>query len=365
MLGLAFAVFSAAVIMFRLREIQHQGRFGATTVIATMMAFTLGALAVLGDSVVASAGGVATAISLALKGALHGWVKRLTWEELRAGLLLLAMTVILLPVLPNRDLGPFSAFNPHELWSMTVLIAAVSFVGYVAIKLTGDRRGVLLSGLAGGLVSSTAVTLSMARLARENPDNPRLFAAGALLANVAMMVRVIVIVALFNAELLRWLALPLVSAAISQAAGVALLMRQAKQDGGADRPVSLKNPFELEFVLSFGALLTLIMFLGKVLTYAAGTRGAFALAAAAGIADVDAITLSMARLARSDLSGQTAALAILVAICVNTIAKAILAGVTGGRGLGRLVAFAATAALAAGAVGLQLAATWGTPGWLK
>jgi uncharacterized membrane protein (DUF4010 family) len=128
---------------------------------------------------------------------------------------------------------------------------------------------------------------------------------------------------------------------------------------------SLKNPFELGVVLTFGALLALIMFLGKVLTYAAGTRGAFALAAAAGIADVDAITLSMVSLARADLSGQTAALAILIAICVNTIAKAVLTGVTGGRGLRRLMAFTATAALAAGAVGLQLAATWGTSGWLK
>ena len=365
MLGLAFAVFSAAVIMFRLREVQHQGRFGATTVIATMMAFTLGALAVLGDTVVASAGGVATALALALKGALHGWVKRLSWEELRAGLLLLAMTVILLPVLPNREFGPFSAFNPHELWFMTVLIAAVSFVGYVAIKLTGDRRGVPLSGLAGGLVSSTAVTMSMARLARENPDNQRLFAAGALLANVAMMIRVIIMVFLFNAELLRWLALPLTLAAVTQASAAGLLMRRQGHDSGADRPVLLKNPFELQVVLSFGALLALIMFLGKVLTVSAGTRGAFALAAAAGIADVDAITLSMVRLARADVSGQTAALAILIAISVNTIAKAVIAGVTGGRGLGRLMAFAATAALASGTIGLQLAVSLGTSGWLK
>jgi uncharacterized membrane protein (DUF4010 family) len=242
MLGLAFAVFSAAVIMFRLREIQHQGRFGATTAIATMMAFTLGALAVLGDTVVASAGGVATAIALALKGALHGWVKRLTWEELRAGLLLLAMTVILLPVLPNRDLGPFSAFNPHELWSMTVLIAAVSFVGYGAIKLTGNRRGVLFSGLAGGLVSSTAATMSMARLARENPDNQRLFAAGALLANVAMMVRVIIIVFLFNAELLLWLVLPL-ALAVTQASAAGLLMCRWQQRGAPqDSSSDLKSP---------------------------------------------------------------------------------------------------------------------------
>jgi uncharacterized membrane protein (DUF4010 family) len=126
---------------------------------------------------------------------------------------------------------------------MTVLIAAVSFVGYGAIKLTGNRRGVLFSGLAGSLVSSTAVTMSMARLARKNPDNPRLFAAGALLANVAMMVRVIIIVFLFNAELLLWLVLPLALAAVMQASAAGLLMcrwqqRGAPQDGSND----LKSP---------------------------------------------------------------------------------------------------------------------------
>jgi len=365
MLGLAFAVFSTAIIIFRLREIQHHGTFGATTAVACMMAFSLGALAVLGNTVLASAAGVATAILLALKAALHDWLKRLSWEELRAGLLLLVMTVILLPILPDRELGPFGALNPHELWFMTVLIAAVSFAGYMAVKFTGDRRGVLLSGLAGGLVSSTAVTVSMARLARENSDKLRLFASGALLANVAMLIRVVIISSVFNAELLRWLVLPLAMAAITQAAAVGLLLHRQTHDGGVEKPLALKNPFELEFVLSFGALLTLIMFLSKALTVWVGTGGALALAAAAGVADVDAITLSMARLGRNDLFVQTAAYTILLAITVNTIAKAVLAWITGGRSLGRVILFAATATLAAGLIGLQLAAWWGMAGWFR
>ncbi|MBX9591234.1 MAG: DUF4010 domain-containing protein [Hyphomonadaceae bacterium] len=365
MLGLAFVAFAAAIIVFRLREIRHQGTFGATTVVASMMAFALGVLAVVGDTVAASAAGVATAIFLALKGALHAWLRRLTWEELRAGLLLLAMTVILLPILPDRELGPFGALNPHEIWFMTVLVAAVSFVGYLAIKVAGDRRGVLLSGLAGGMVSSTAVTISMARLARDHAERHRLFASGALLANVAMMVRVLIIASFFNAGLLRWLVPPLALAAIAQAATVGILLRDQKAGGGVDKPLSLKNPFELDVVLAFGGLLTLILLLGKVLTVWAGTRGALALAAASGVADVDAITLSMARLGRSELSVETAAFAILLAIVVNTVAKTVLAWVSGGRAPGRLILFAAIAAFVAGLVGLQLTALCDPAGWFR
>ena len=364
MLGLAFAAFAATIIVFRLREIQHHGTFGATTVVASMMAFALGALAVIGDTVAASAAGVATAMVLALKSALHAWLRRLTWEELRAGLLLLAMTVILLPILPARELGPFGALNPHEIWLMTVLIAVVSFGGYLAIKVAGDRRGVLLSGLAGGMVSSTAFTLSMARLAQNHAERHRLFASGALLANVAMMARVVIIASVFNAGLLRWLVPVLALASVTQAAAAGLLLHQETAAAGVDKPLSLKNPFDLGVVLAFGALLTLILLLGKALTVWAGTTGALALAAASGVADVDAITLSMARLGRADLTVDTAAFAILLAVAVNTLAKTVLAWVSGGKALGRLILVAAVAALVAGLVGLQLATLWDPASWL-
>jgi len=147
-LGLAFAVFTASIVLFRLREMQHAKSFGATTVVAAMLAFSLGAFAMV-NIVAAAAAGVATAMLLALKAGLHAWLKRLTWEELRAGLVLLAMTVILLPILPDREMGPLRALNPHEIWLMTVTIAAMSFAGYVAIREAGAEHGVVLSGLAG------------------------------------------------------------------------------------------------------------------------------------------------------------------------------------------------------------------------
>ena len=188
----------------------------ATTVVAGMIAFSLGALAVLGDPRAAAAAGVAAAGLLAVKAALHAWLERLTWEELRSGLILLAMTVILLPLLPDRELSPWFRVNPREVWLMTIMIAALSFAGFVVIRLAGARLGVLLSGLVGGLVSSTAVTLNMAHLARQHPAHTRSFAAATMLAGAMMMLRVLVVVAAVNIALLPSLALPLIFGALAQ-----------------------------------------------------------------------------------------------------------------------------------------------------
>ncbi len=354
-LGLAFAAFAATITVFRYREMEHDKTFGATTVVAAMLAFALGALAVMGDKTAAAAAGVATALLLALKAALHEWLKRLTWEELRAGLILAAMTVILLPLLPDRELVRWFPVNPREVWLLTILIAALSFAGYVAIRYAGAGLGVLLSGLTGGLVSSTAVTLNMARLARQHPEREKLFAAGIMLASAMMMVRVLVIVGLINIALLPVLAVPLVVATLVQAGIAGFLGNWARDDNEGAGTLTLRNPFDLGVVLEFGALLALIMALAKGLAAWAGSSGAYALAAVSGIVDVDAISLSMARLAPSGLSTDSAAFAILIAVTVNSLSKVALATTAGGLRLAKLLALALAAAFVAGAIGLWAA----------
>jgi uncharacterized membrane protein (DUF4010 family) len=357
-LGLAFAVFTAAIVLFRWREVEHAKSYGATTVVAAMLAFSLGAFAMV-DMVAAAAAGVATAMLLALKAALHGWLRRLTWEELRAGLVLLAMTVILLPILPDREIGPLGAINPHEIWLMTITIAAISFAGYVAIRVAGPERGVVLSGLAGGLVSSTAVTLTMARLGRDHPEQQRLCAAASLLASAVMALRVLAIASVFNATLVRWLLPTLAAAIVAHVLFAGTLLgwtRNANETMAG--PLELKNPFDLSVVLGFGAILAAIMVLAKALTLWTGTTAVMALAAVSGLADVDAITLSMARLGHADLPAQTAALAILLALGVNSVSKAALAAVAGGRAIGALVISGTALVIAAGLAGLWLSAGW-------
>jgi uncharacterized membrane protein (DUF4010 family) len=291
---------------------------------------------------------------LALKSALHGWLKRLTWEELRAGLILAAMTLILLPLLPDRELVAWFPVNPREIWLLTILIAALSFAGYVAIRLAGPSLGVLLSGLAGGLVSSTAVTLNMARLARDHPQRAKLFAAAIMLASAVMMLRVAVLVGLINTPLLQILAVPLLLAALAQAGVAGLLGNWARGDSQTAE-LALKNPFDLKVVLEFGAILAIIMALTKGVAAWAGSEGTYALAAVSGLLDVDAISLSLARLAPGGLDARSAGFAILIAVVANSAAKVVLGSTAGGIGLGKLLAAGLAAAFVAGAVGLVIA----------
>ena len=240
-LGLAFVVFSAAITLFRYRETGHDGTFGATTVMAAMLAFALGALAVVGDMQAAIAAGVTATGLLALKASLHGWMRRLTWPELRSGLVLLAMTCIMLPWLPRRAIDPWAVFNPFEIWLLTVMIAAISFAGYMAVKAIGEKGGIAVTGIAGGFASSTAVTVTMARLAREHPDQQRLFVAGALFASATTMVKVLALVALVNAALLTRLAPSLGVAGVVLASAGAIFMWRAISETESEKSLDLRE----------------------------------------------------------------------------------------------------------------------------
>ncbi len=357
-LGLAFLLFGAAMAVFRFRETEHDKTFGATSVVAMMLAYGLGAYAVVGDEAAAAAGAVATTTLLAAKGLLHQWVQKLTWEELRSGLVLLIMSFILLPVLPDRDIDRWGAVNPHELWLMTVLIAAVSFCGYVAVKVVGYRRGIAVAGLAGGLASSTATTAAMARLAEENPRNAGVLAAGALFANAIMGPRVLAILGVVNPALALRLAAPLVAIGLVYLlAGALFIGRGARPEDRERNPAASGNPLDLPAVLKFGALLASVMVLSKVLTRVAGSSGAYALAALSGLADVDAISLSMARHGVQEIGWTAASIAVLIAVLSNTATKVGIAWVLGGPAMGLRFAVASVLALGAGAAALAFIPT--------
>jgi uncharacterized membrane protein (DUF4010 family) len=315
-----------------------------------LLAFALGVFAVVGDKAAAAASGVAVAGLLALKGALHAMVRRLTWPELRSVLMLLAMSVILLPVLPNQPIDPLGAINPFEIWLLTVLIGLISFAGYVAIKLTGAKRGIIITGLAGGLASSTAATLTLAKLARGHPERSALMAGGALIAGATMMLRVAAIAGALRPSLLSLLLPPLaVAAAVTIIVALLLVVRGSPGSGSnEDTEIAIGNPLDLGAALKFGALLTVIGVVAHVATRFAGSAGAYLLAALSGIADVDAITLSMARLAEEGLDAGVVARAILIAAGVNTISKVVIGWMAGGAALGRWMTVVSVAAILAG-----------------
>lgn len=349
-LGLAFVGYTAAFAAFHWLEARAENNLSVTSVVAGMATFMLGALAVVGDLNAAIAGAVGMTVLLALRDQLHRWIATLTWPEIRAGLTLLAMTFLLLPVLPNRTIDPWNAINPHQIWLLTVLIATVSFSGYVAIRLFDDRLGIIVASVAGGLASSTATTVTLARLARAHPGSQSLLAAGILSAGVVMLVRVAVVVMAINPALLPSLLWPLClgGAVMLAGAGVALLLRGDAEERAT---LDIANPLELMPALKMAALIVVVMLTARLLQHHFGDAGLFATAGISGLADVDAIVISIAQMAVDVLDARVATLAILLAVAANTLVKALLAGFAGGVRLGLHIGVINAAATAAGAAG--------------
>ena len=334
LLGLAFLALSLVLIL-AYRQGQKEGRdVGITTVIAALVTFALGAFAVRGNASLAAAGAVTTTVLLSLKPTLHRWLRRLEAREFYAALKLLLISVVLLPVLPNQGYGPWGVLNPYHIWWMVVLIAALSFAGYIAMKAVGTERGILFTGLLGGLASSTATTLTFARMARHSSQLGQVLAAGTLVASATMFPRVLVEVAVINPQLLPVLVPPLgLMTLVTIAYGLWLWHRHRSQPATGRLP--LHNPLELMSALQFGLLLSFILVLAEAFRAWLGEPGIYLLALVSGIGDVDAITLSMARMSTIDLPQAVAARAILIATLTNTLTKGLLVVSIGGREMGR------------------------------
>ena len=349
-LAAGLLAFTGALVLFSFLEATAEKNFSVTGVVAGMLTFVLGAYAMLGLETVAVAAAVAMAILLALREPLHSWLRTITWPEIRSVLVLLAMSFLLLPILPNRTIDPWQVLNPAEIWLLAILIATVSFAGYIAVRVLGDRKGIAVAAIAGGLASSTAATLSFARLTREHPESTRLLAGGILLAGVTMLARILVLAGLLKPELLASLIWPTVAAASVLLLSAALLLwgRSSGRSGSAGQPeLQIKNPFDFGTVLWLAALIAVIMLAAKRMVGQVGNAGLFLLAAVSGIADVDALTLSMARLAGLQVAASDAANAILIAASVNTASKAAMAAFVGTAHLGRIVGSASVLTIAA------------------
>ena len=346
-LGAGLLAFTGALVSFSYLEATTERKFSVTGVVAGILTFALGAYAILGNETVAVAVAVVMAVLLALREPLHSWVRAVTWPEIRSVLVLLAMSFLLLPILPDRAVDPWQVLNPAEIWLLAILIAAISFAGYVAVRVLGERRGVAVAAVAGGLASSTATTLSFARLAREHPENSRLLAGGIMLAGVTMLVRIVVLAGLLKPDLLKALLWPIVAAATVLLLSTMALLWGIGSGPTAQPKLKVKNPFDLGTVLWLAALIAAIMLVAKVVAGYVGAAGIYLLAAVSGIADVDALTLSMARLAGLQVATRDASIAILIAASVNTISKAAIASIVGGAQIGRFVGGASALALAA------------------
>lgn len=324
LLAAALLAVTVLVVAAHLQDVRKDQDVGVTTAFAMLLCFVLAAWACRGRPLPAIGLTVVVMALLSSKPLLHRWLGRVQPQEFFSTIKLLVISLVLLPLLPNKGYGPWQALNPYWIWWMVVLISSLSFAGYLAVRLLGQKKGILLTAVAGALVSSTAVTLSLARQARLQ-QRYRLLAAAALLASAIMCVRVLVEVAVVHSALLRQLWPLLLSLMAGLLAG-ALWLWLRPDNGAAESSagLELKNPLQLAMALQFGLLLALVLVLAKAMNAWFGQQGLYALALISGLVDVDAISLSLARSARQGLPAEAASLAIVLACVSNTLVKGLL-----------------------------------------
>lgn len=324
---LVFVVIAAIIgglIMIAYVATVREGKIGMTTEAAAVTTMLAGAICFWGELALAAALGVTMTVLLELKLQTKTLARNITQSDVYATLTFAVITLVILPVLPSRSFGPppFDILVPYNIWLMVVFISGISFLGYLLIKIVGARRGVGLTGLLGGLASSTAVTLSFAQRSRDIKGLERPFAMAILLAWSVMFVRVMIEVVVINPPLFRIVWLP-ISAALAVSTIYCFYLYRIQTSGKQDEQDKFKNPFELGPALTFGLIYAVILLAANTAKLYFGSTGIYLSSVVSGLADVDAITLSLAELSQDpeELDLNTAARGIVLAAVSNTLVK--------------------------------------------
>jgi len=310
---------------------------GTTTQAALMLCYGLGATVWYGYGTLAIMLAIVVTILLHYKLELEGMSRSLSRQDLQSMLQFAVLSLVVLPVLPNQDYGPYDALNPYQIWLMVVLISGISLAGYVALRFVGQRYGAPLLGFLGGLVSSTATTLVYARHAR-NSAMLNLAVVVITLANLVVLVRLAVLGGVLAPAILPHL-LPVLALGFVFGATVTFYWWRRMQSSGNLPMPEINNPTEIKTALSFGVLYAVVLVAAAWLSDVAGSRGLYLLALASGLTDVDAISLSTLRLfGQGKLLADQAVLAIAIAYLSNLAFKFGLLAFFGGKALARRAA---------------------------
>jgi uncharacterized membrane protein (DUF4010 family) len=309
----------------------RQGDVGATTEVSALLTFVIGSLCVAGEAALATAIAVCALLLLSIKAWSQETARHIEAADIEAVLKFSIITVIVLPLLPDHAYGPepMNVLNPYKIWLMVVLISGLNFASYVLVKVLGHEHGIPVTGILGGLVSSTAVTLGFSQRSRHEPQLASSFALGILMAWTVMFFRVLIAVAVINVDLAKRLSLGVgILGAVSLLSCAFLFTRRTGSEKGS--VTSGSNPFELGEAVKFGLLFGVVTIVAKAAQVYLGSAGLYLAGAVAGLTDVDAIALSMANLAdqKADLLG-VAARTILIAVLANTITKTSMAASVG------------------------------------
>lgn len=327
-----FIVVAFGIFMFiiygtyqKISEItQH---YGLTTEIVAIITFLIGALCYYDNVRAAAAIAIIITILLSVKKDLHNFSKKITKEEFYNSLKFAILAFVVLPFLPNEAYGPLGVLNPYKIWLIVVLISGISFFGYVMMRLFGAQKGIGFTAILGGIASSTAVTLSLSSQSLKLKSFHRVFVLGVVLASSIMFARVILLVSIINLELVKFVAIPLISMIIFGIVISVIFMKggDKTEDFTNQNQIPIKSPFTLKPAITFATIYVVIMFVSKLALMFFGNKGIIVTSLFSGLADVDAITISIAELAKEGLSYSVASFGILIATIVNSLVKVGLA----------------------------------------
>jgi uncharacterized membrane protein (DUF4010 family) len=329
-------VFGLLVITAYIYKLFYYKAKGATSEIAALITFVLGVMVYEGLQKYAIFLAVILVMLLEFKSKFILFEEHVAPADSQAAVLFLAMTFVILPLLPDKTIDPFHVFNPYQTWLMVVLVAGISFVGYVAIKILGTKRGVYLTGIFGGLISSTAVSITLSKLYALRQNYLKNYAGGIAIASSFMFLRVLFEATVFNFALAKQLALPYLGAAAAGLLYVFYLYKTSASHKLEESSVSA-NPLELSEALKLGLLFGLILGSIGFFQERYGNAGVYIVSALSGVTDVDAITLSLSKLAGTKITQHAAIYGIVIASTVNSMVKLGIVFVLGGRKLGFLL----------------------------
>ena len=308
-----------ALVLVEYMAKQKEGRFGGTSEIAALLTYIIGALALLADVWVSMALGIISTLLLSEKAEIEKYVEKLNKSEFLAVIKFLLITLIILPALPNKDYTQFN-LNPTHIWQIVILVSSIGFVGYFLMKRFGDKVGLWVSGILGGMVSSTAVSIAVGRIAKRDPAQSGNALQASILASSIMYVRILIIIWLINQSIIPLIWWKLILLAII---GIIIsFMAKSKAPQSSENSVStLQNPFEIKPAVIFAALFVLLSIITILVRNFLGNVGLLFLSALVGITDIDPFILSL--VSKLQPIETIVVSAIIIAMMSNNIIKAI------------------------------------------
>ncbi len=332
-----YIVYAAVFFIFGLLVIisyyfsSKTGGIGGTSEITHFIVYLLGSLVYWNYVLLAGAVAVVLVTFLTFKSEFRALAGKVENEDIFAAIKFAIITVIILPLLPDQTYGPFDVLNPRKIWYMVVLISTISFVGFILFKLIGANKGIFLLSVLGGIASSTATTTSFAGQSKTMPHLSRNLAAGSVLASSIMFPRIWIILAVLNYDFAYKLIVPVV---IFTVIGLIISrMIWSKKEAMVAHDIGLQNPFRVMFAIKFGILFGIILFVSAAANHYFGHEGIYYTSFFAGLADLDAITLSLVDMVEKTIPLDVASNAVIIAFGMNTLVKGVIAATMGSKEL--------------------------------